>query len=230
MFVPFGYIDRNGQSIMHAPSELVYASPNNDTRDTGTFGPLNDRHGDFIVGEKSVAQLVSALFFSCRPAAVAWIVTTIVVDAVNRVLGRWCDTHVLKKQIKRLAPAITDGYSATAIRLKSGVLGIVASLFHPLPRIVLFGAREAMRLSSVPDLLSDAAATLCASVSQVCPVCEHDISAITKALPKNRRSRSAVVRESPFKFRKHCKPSVSLSCTILKTRHFISPCAVPGLL
>lgn len=88
-----------------------------------------------------------------RPSAVLRRVRPVVVDALDRVLG-WTRSHVCEKRIERLAPAVTDCDTASAVELVIASIRIQAARLHGLPRAVFACA-----------LIPDAGAVLRATAS-----------------------------------------------------------------
>lgn len=80
---------------------------------------------------------VQALFRHRGPANISWLVVSVVVDAINRVLLRWPMAHVFEEGLERVHPAFTDA-DAPASVVRVGVDSrVVASALHVLPDAVL---------------------------------------------------------------------------------------------
>jgi hypothetical protein len=73
----------------------------------------------------------------CRPAHIARLVVTVVVDAVDRVLRRWTPANVRQECLVRTEPFIADSNAASAVRRILSVFRIQAPRLHGLPAQVL---------------------------------------------------------------------------------------------
>ena len=97
--------------------------------------------------------------FAC-PAAVAWFVVSVVVDAIQRSAGRAL-AHVSKKIVEQF-PRLAEGYAFSAVMPPAIVLRVGASLNHGGPRTVGFRhpVFPRMSVSKLVGMVSfDAAAT-----------------------------------------------------------------------
>src|SRR5690606_15557555 len=94
----------------------------------------------------------------CRPAAVAWFVTFVVVNAVNGVFWAWSRAHSSKKRCEIIAPFGTYGYAPPAICGVSGIIGITTSANDGFPYFVFCRVFQAMPEISGDYLLSGVAA------------------------------------------------------------------------
>lgn len=83
----------------------------------------------------SIGARVSHLLAACRPAAVSWLVVSIVVNAVNLFAGGPL-THIGKEVFKRMNPPFANGYSATAVVMVLYAVGVIAPILHGSPRAV----------------------------------------------------------------------------------------------
>lgn len=75
------------------------------------------------------------LLFCRSPAAVFGRVWTIVVNAVDGMMGRWAHAHV-GNEIRETFPSITNRYAASAISFVRTVCGYAASATHCFPNFV----------------------------------------------------------------------------------------------
>jgi hypothetical protein len=117
----------------------------------------------------------------------------VIVDAVQRVSGRWSAPHVRKEGLKGLLPAFTDSDAATSIVFVATIFGIIAPAVHRLPGCVLAShtrdARVPMRGVALPDSLPrfpvQASTALGVTLAQV--VASHDRvrPTIAAARPEN---------------------------------------------
>ena len=102
-----------------------------------------------------VASGISRLFRPCGPSAVASFIRAIVVDSIQRVLGRWAQAHVSEKRPERCIPFFADSDPTRAIQPIRRRGGVVAPLLHPSPDVVLRRLAHAVS-ASVPALASTA--------------------------------------------------------------------------
>ena len=86
-------------------------------------------------GTLSVSTLVPLLFGARGPTAILWRVGTIVVDAVNGVIGRWLSAHVRQKCLV-VRPSVANRNSTPAIARIPAISWILATLEHVRPRLV----------------------------------------------------------------------------------------------
>lgn len=90
----------------------------------------------------NVAPVLS-LLFSARPIAVCWLVVSVIVAALDRVLWGRLSAHVREKVLE-LIPALANLYPSPPIVLKGRLLWIQAALSHALPASVFFCAGQAV--------------------------------------------------------------------------------------
>lgn len=95
------------------------------------MSPLAMRHK--LIGLRLIAPLLK----TCRPSAVPWLVVPIVIDAVDRVLGRRLPSHVGKEVEIRVEPTLADRDASASVAVVHPVARIQAALFHAYPRQVL---------------------------------------------------------------------------------------------
>ena len=88
-----------------------------------------------IHGDNDVVSLVALLFVICRPAAVFWRVSGVVVFALNSQAGFKSRPHVFCKKAYIL-PSVANFYAACAVKLKLRVARIVATADHVPPNPV----------------------------------------------------------------------------------------------
>lgn len=98
--------------------------------------PRADTHRSSVEGDWLRAGRVLALFFHCGPSAVCGRIVAVVVNAFDRVLGRWPWPHVGKKALEGVTPRRADLNPAAAVARIEVAAGILASRNHPLPHSV----------------------------------------------------------------------------------------------
>lgn len=106
--------------------------------------PGYDWHRFPVKGHQPIVPRVQALLCLCRPSNVSRLVSTIVVDAFNRVLGGWFSPNVPEECLERVSPLFTDKNPTTAVVSICMVLLIVASGTHVLPASILRRVAHAM--------------------------------------------------------------------------------------
>lgn len=168
--------------------------------DARSFSPFHDATSDSIVSDKAVDSAISLLLRTCRPAAVARLIVSAVVNAVDAVRWRRTRSHVRVKVGKRLQPAFTNLDPATAIAGIAVVCFYVASLFHASPRIVLmgyspFGSKSVLATSFRNQLGTQATTTFAAPGFQGVALDWPTRSANTTAIPVGRTYASAIERQ-----------------------------------
>lgn len=115
-----------------------------------------------VVRHQHVSSGVSRLFCPCGPSAVASFVWAIVVNSVQRVLGRRTQAHVSKERAERCVPLLADSDPACSIETICCRAGIVAPLLHPSPNVMFWRLAHAVS-ASVSALAST---TLAVSINQ----------------------------------------------------------------
>lgn len=135
------------------------------------IGPFSQRHGATAVLMVNVAATVCALVLWHAPHTVFRAVWTIVVNALNRVPGRWTLAHVRQKVFKS-QPPLTHGNATRSIVLEVFGSRIRAAIDHAGPDSMLARARRTMRAQALGVALSKllaakAAAGQAATMQQV---------------------------------------------------------------
>ena len=77
---------------------------------------------------------VVLLLFARRPSAIAWRITTVIVDAI-KCFAFWTRAHISKK-ITEVKPSFAYGNAALAVIRKVFVIWICASLQHSVPAFI----------------------------------------------------------------------------------------------
>ncbi len=85
---------------------------------------------------EAIRSLISMLLSRCRPSAIFWRVVTIIINSINRIFRGWSLSHISKKVLKRINPALTDSYSASTVIFILINIFIVASLFYTNPDFI----------------------------------------------------------------------------------------------
>lgn len=100
---------------------------------------LNATHGRVVLHrhafDKDDSSIVSSLLGRCCPSAVAWLVRTGVIDAIDGH-ACWPWSHVFGESLERIAPAVAHGYTGTAISRIARDRGIETSRLDGNPNVV----------------------------------------------------------------------------------------------
>lgn len=88
-----------------------------------------------LIGELARISAIGALLFPRSPATIAWLVVAIVVDAINRMLGRGTDAYV-SKEILKFKPSVADFYSSAAVPRVTLFVRVSAAPKHSRPYFV----------------------------------------------------------------------------------------------
>jgi len=94
--------------------------------------------------KQHVTPLVIELLGLRGPAAVSWLIVSIVVDAINCMSRRRTMPHVRKEQIERCSPSGADLYSPAAIVVPASPFGVFAASNHRFPDPVFCCAAHAV--------------------------------------------------------------------------------------
>lgn len=126
------------------------------------FRPVGNAESFAEVGKPMVATEIAKLLHASCPAAIAWFVISVVVFAVNAVLGRRTIPHVGIEVGKRVPPSPANANAATAVPPKGFVGLTVAAINHVCPRPVFGRISESMRsMQAARDLGRPVAAAAC---------------------------------------------------------------------
>ncbi len=103
------------------------------------YRPLRHRLSFAFERYHSIVSRVVVLFRSSRPAAVFRTVSLVVVDAIDRMIGRWSTAHVSEEVFIRMTPSLADGDPSPAIARKLLTSICMASVNHVLPCFIFDG-------------------------------------------------------------------------------------------
>lgn len=139
------------------------------------------------------------LFLRCGPAAVAWLVITIVVHPVNGVQRRWPMAHI-GKEIFKSQPTVTNFDSSPAIVFPMIAMRVSATSQHSGPYHI-FGlcfavARGPMSesQSSCDHFSAEASTTSCVSPTKTFSQGQYFFAAYTSAKPRSFTSDRRICR------------------------------------
>ncbi len=123
---------RDSQRPLYRPAS-VNSSHNDVLGDAGFASPLTDTHSLPVVRKHSHPPAVVALFHLCRPSAVIGLIITVIVNAINAVVGRRLWSHVGQEVEERILPPLAHRNPTPSIKMVLGVSRVVAALPHGPP-------------------------------------------------------------------------------------------------
>jgi hypothetical protein len=98
------------------------------------LGPFGETESSSLERKESVPSRVPLLFSICRPTAVVRFVISIVVNAVERVVGRWAKTHIGEECFED-SPSFADFNSSASVFREARMVSSEASFSHVYPRL-----------------------------------------------------------------------------------------------
>lgn len=167
--------------------------------------------GELLLGKLRFSGVVCLLALRC-PAAVTWLVTGIVIDAVYRMI--WGTAAHIRKEVLVVAPSFTDLNSAATVVLPIDHAGVLASPKHGRPNGIFRGSSAnntgfpvfTVSLSGLPCRLQTATAS---SVARLKGLAIYDALGSALAATQPRRHWSRVFLASkPY----YLEASKCLSC------------------
>lgn len=192
--LPFSYRRCEGSVAGPSPTDTCADSV---CGKAGSLCPFRDGQRFLVVGEQATGFTVSCLLCCRCPSHVAGFIVAIIVDPIQRMLGRRRRSCVGKERDERCSPLLTDFDSPAPIaRVRIGAWA-VTSTDHPIPRSVFLRTVHPMpaREGSFPAGLfsSKATATLGHSLDERASVNDVRVSAIALAKPMSTRSPIRVI-------------------------------------
>ena len=100
------------------------------------FSPFTQTMSFTPPRDQVVGTNVSCLLCLSRPSAIFWTIGTIVVAAIQRVLGAWSWPHIFQERRKTIEPTVTDRNSSPAIVGIMYLMRVIATLFHAAPYMI----------------------------------------------------------------------------------------------
>jgi hypothetical protein len=179
------------------------------------FGPLGNHQCLAVVGEVMIAPRVSHLLSLGGPSAIFRGIRTASINAVYAVLSAWARSHVCQKVLERVTPTVANGNAAPAIVLVSGMIWIIAAVFHASPKVVVgMSAKAVLRVGSNALLLAVAPATVSVFTAQVMPSHNRIFAAIATAQPIDGALVCDVTRGR--RFFDNCQPAIAIASFIFE--------------
>lgn len=148
------------------------------------------------------------------PSTVPLGVWTIVVDAIDRMIRRWAQTHVLKKARERTTPLCAYRDVASAVVGIVFIVGVVAACLDVVPTVTLWRGPSihvvaVLQIAGTLLLAHQAATASRAAIEQTGRLHGDFRSAITATQPQ--RSTRAVRRDAVACVAENHKPTYSFS-------------------
>ncbi len=116
------------------------------------FGPLTQRMGFTVDGDKVIRLLVVGLRCMSSPTAILRRVGTIVVDTVQRA-SAWTHSHVPEECPKAIEPFLANPDTSCTVVNETRTVWIETPSFHVTPRIIFFGVALPVHLVSLIRLV-----------------------------------------------------------------------------
>jgi len=120
-------------------NNLLNAAPGDaeKPRDVVTALPLKKQPANLhaLVRFESISARIVRLLARRRPTAIFRFIVAVAVDALNRA-AIWAWTHVGKKVLERVQPALAHRDASAAVSVIPGILGVVAAGLHVRPGLV----------------------------------------------------------------------------------------------
>lgn len=132
---------------------------------------------------RAIAAIVP-LLKAGRPSAIAGLIMSVVVDAINGVLARRSVPHVCKESVERISPSGAHSNTAPAVVWIASRTGYEASRLHTGPHSVSHRVSQPVRrVLHGRDDGAIATATLRLSKSQIAAFSSRLVAAFAYALP-----------------------------------------------
>lgn len=176
---------------------------------------VRERKSTMSLGIRSA--FVSRLFLRGGPAAVAWFVVPIIVDAIQRTANR-TRPHVSQECLERVAPAVAHRDATAAVIGEAVVASREAPLSHAAPTLVLPRPSRELRSVAVnsgcrPEALAAHASAAGRLATQQLTADDFGgVAAITDTGPPD------AVR-SPSREREHAEPMKASPCQVNEYVH-----------
>jgi len=211
---------RRHHCALFAPA-VLQAAVNDPGVDLRRATPLGHRLPNAVHCEEPTRPRVALLLFSECPSAIARLVVSVVLDPINRVLGRWTRTHIREEGLKRPLPSTADTDAAPAVEVIARMLRVVATLAHAVPDVVLRGVGPTVLVVVIalagPSRATDAPARLRSPARQVLRVDIALLSAVAATAPVD-------FSVGPEHARENSPASKALAAQVSQLRHaFLLP-------
>ncbi len=135
---------RSHEGIFETPMKGSHSLMNGAVTDPEVTGQVFEASRHAHKGQNLRSFLIDALNVARSPAAVARLITLVVVDAVNGVLLRWHRTHIGNEILEGISPTRTNGDSLRAVGMERRGGCSCASRDHVAPRFVFPAIRHAV--------------------------------------------------------------------------------------
>jgi hypothetical protein len=167
------------------------------SRETESFSPFRNAKGFSVKCDSVVSTSIPRLRLHCRPPAILFRISGVVIDSIKRVLPGWSATDISEECFKAHFPLGGNPNPAAAVARVIFVVRIAAAIQHRTPGAVFRCARKAMRFISRTHLARafcfQAAAAFSPPIRQFCTCHYCLMSTDTLAKPK-RALRSGLIK------------------------------------
>ena len=119
------------------------------------LSPFGNAHAFSVKCKDYIAAIISILFGVCSPTTVVFSIVAIIVDSVKSCVF-WFDSHVRKEVFKGAVPIMRNFYSTFSIKRIQVGFGIVTSVSHTKPYLVLRCSGFTVRCKVMYNLFSHA--------------------------------------------------------------------------
>ncbi len=130
------FMNRCCNNSLNRPAQTK-ASNNGACACVEPFAPVRRTQGFTSISETHIVSLIVSLFFRRSPLTVLGGVVLIIVDAFDGILGRRTLAHVFKEVLKRCSPMVANRNAPTTVVGMANGIGILTSLHHANPNLVL---------------------------------------------------------------------------------------------
>jgi hypothetical protein len=180
-----------------------------------------------------VVTRITRLFFARGPTDIAWLVVTVVVDAIKRVTTAWARTDLVQNvgpEILKRSPAFTNRDAASSVKLPVRCVRVSAALEYVVPNIVLLCASTSTQVAMFdPSATTRARAAKTqlpsfddSGLSALAPTKPMD-SSIDRLSTQRRESTELLTLQIDDFSREECTRKVSISQTSTGTYEQDSP-------
>jgi hypothetical protein len=141
-------VDRRRQRLLGRPSAFQ-ATQDERMGDSLAFRPVFHAHGYAVMGQPTRYRSVSYLLSVCRPSYVSGLVVAVIVDAIERMIGRAATK--IRKERGVIFPAFAHANASPSIAAEVMVSRAPAPIVHVLPCAPFTRARSMHRFA-VPTI------------------------------------------------------------------------------
>lgn len=145
--------------------------------------PLSNSFRFSVNDNFSVVSFIVGLFGPCRPFAVIFTVSFVVINSIYRIFIAWPISHIFIKSNKVISPFFANFNTPTSIIMKICMRGIFTSIYNISPSSIFY--RFCHTMSHGIEFFYASATSASSSFKSALP-CNYCIPAITLAKPFGR--------------------------------------------